>query len=264
MSQKTEIRDGMKIDWNVPITMDDGIVLRADVYRPVEDGHYPVILTYGVYAKGLSYQEGYPMQWEKMVERPSGDPPGLDQQVPELGGHRPRAMGPARVRGDARGFPGRRLVARASWIRNCPREIDDLYQCIEWAGTQPWSNGKVGMLGISYYASNQWRVAAKHPPHLAAIIPWEGLTTTTATPAYHGGILCEFMKRWATHPGGQRAVRAGGAGQEEPQHRRVVAGPVTLSDEELAKNRVNPYLQSSRSIRSTTSGTARARPTSPR
>jgi predicted acyl esterase len=62
MSQKSEISDGMKIDWNVPLTMDDGIVLRADVYRPVEDGHYPVILTYGVYAKGLPYQEGYPQQ----------------------------------------------------------------------------------------------------------------------------------------------------------------------------------------------------------
>ena len=73
MNQKTELRDGMKIDWNVPLTMDDGIVLRADVYRPVREGRYPVILTYGVYAKGLSYQEGYPLQWQMMVESyPSG------------------------------------------------------------------------------------------------------------------------------------------------------------------------------------------------
>ncbi len=62
MSQKSEIKDGMKIDWNVPLTMDDGIVLRADLYRPIQDGRYPVILSYGVYAKGLSYQEGYPQQ----------------------------------------------------------------------------------------------------------------------------------------------------------------------------------------------------------
>jgi len=47
--------------------MDDGIVLRADVYRPVGNGRYPVILSYGVYANGLAYQDGYPMQWEKMV-----------------------------------------------------------------------------------------------------------------------------------------------------------------------------------------------------
>src|SRR5262245_66381310 len=62
-----EIREGMRIEWHVPITMDDGIVLRADVYRPIADGRYPVILSHRVYAKGLSYQEGYPMQWQKMV-----------------------------------------------------------------------------------------------------------------------------------------------------------------------------------------------------
>ena len=67
MNEKSEIRDGMRIDWNTPIPMDDGIVLRADVFRPIEEGRYPVIVTYGVYGKGLSYQEGYPMQWQKMV-----------------------------------------------------------------------------------------------------------------------------------------------------------------------------------------------------
>ena len=65
---RTEDRDGMRITWHQPIPMDDGSVLRADVFRPIEDGNYPVILTYGVYAKGLSYQEGYSHQWNKMVE----------------------------------------------------------------------------------------------------------------------------------------------------------------------------------------------------
>ena len=110
VKMRSEVRDGMRIMWHVPIEMDDGIVLRADVYRPIEDGRYPVILTYGVYAKGLSYQEGYPHAVGEDGRRPSGDSPGLDQQVPELGGHRPRAVGPARVRRDARGLPGRRLV----------------------------------------------------------------------------------------------------------------------------------------------------------
>src|SRR5438876_1987895 len=65
---RTEIRDGMKITWDQPIAMDDGIVLRADVFAPIAEGAYPAILTYGVYAKGLAYQEGYPHQWKKMVE----------------------------------------------------------------------------------------------------------------------------------------------------------------------------------------------------
>jgi predicted acyl esterase len=57
---RTEDRDGMRITWQQPIPMDDGIVLRADVFRPIPDGAYPVILSYGVYAKGLAFQEGYP------------------------------------------------------------------------------------------------------------------------------------------------------------------------------------------------------------
>ena len=47
---RTEIRDGMRITWQQPIPVDDGIVLRADVFRSLEDGRYPVILSYGVYA----------------------------------------------------------------------------------------------------------------------------------------------------------------------------------------------------------------------
>src|SRR6266851_587704 len=53
---KSEIRDGMRIDWNAPIEMDDGVVLRADVFRPIIEGKYPVVLSYGPYAKGLAFQ----------------------------------------------------------------------------------------------------------------------------------------------------------------------------------------------------------------
>ena len=55
-----ETRDGMRIDWDVPIAMDDGLVVRADVFRPMKEGKHPVILTYGPYAKGLAFQDGYP------------------------------------------------------------------------------------------------------------------------------------------------------------------------------------------------------------
>ena len=64
---KTEIREGMRIDWDAPIPMDDGIVLLADVFRPVTEGRYPVLLTYGPYAKGLAFQDGYPDAWETMA-----------------------------------------------------------------------------------------------------------------------------------------------------------------------------------------------------
>ncbi len=57
----------MQIDWQVAVPMDDGVVLRCDVYRPEGSGSFPVILSYGPYAKGLAFQEGYAPQWEKMV-----------------------------------------------------------------------------------------------------------------------------------------------------------------------------------------------------
>lgn len=62
---KSEICDGMQIQWDAPIAMDDGTVLRADVFRPVGEGKYPVILSYGPYAKGLLFQEGYRGNWAR-------------------------------------------------------------------------------------------------------------------------------------------------------------------------------------------------------
>ena len=69
LEARSETRDGMRIDWDVPITMDDGLVLRADVFRPIAEGRYPVILSYGPYAKGLAFQDGYPSAWERMAKQ---------------------------------------------------------------------------------------------------------------------------------------------------------------------------------------------------
>ena len=65
---KTDYRDGMAIDWDVPIEMDDGIILRCDVYRPVNPGKYAVILSYGPYGKWLHFEDGYGDQWRRMCE----------------------------------------------------------------------------------------------------------------------------------------------------------------------------------------------------
>ncbi|KAK2601822.1 hypothetical protein QQS21_004605 [Conoideocrella luteorostrata] len=68
---------------------------------------------------------------------------------------------------------------------------------IEWAAEQPWSNGKVGLLGISYYAGSQWRVAALKPKGLAAMIPWEGMSDYYRDRCRHGGILSNgFINFW--------------------------------------------------------------------
>jgi len=240
VEMRSEVRDGMRILWQVPIKMDDGLVLRADVYRPVEDGRYPVILSYGIYAKGLSFQDGYPAQWEKMVADHPEVLQGSTNRYQNWEVTDPERWIPhgyAVVRVDSRG---------AGWspgfmAPNSPREIEDLYQCIEWAGTQPWSNGKVGMLGISYYASNQWRVAGMHPPHLTAIIPWEGQNDRYRDSGYHGGILSQFQERWAKFQVVNVQYGRGERAKKNPSTGESVAGPVTLSDEDLAKNRVNVF-----------------------
>jgi uncharacterized protein len=170
---RIERRDGMLVEWDVPIAMDDGVVLRADVFRSVGAGRYPVIMSYGPYAKGLSFQEGYPSAWQQMVaafpEVTRGSS-GLYQNWEVVDPERWVLDGYACVRVDGRGA-GRSPGHLEPWS---PRESRDFYACIEWAAAQGWSSGKVGLNGISYYGMNQWQVASLRPPHLAAICVWEG------------------------------------------------------------------------------------------
>ena len=65
-------------------------------------------------------------------------------------------------------------------------------------GVQPWCNGNVGLLGISYYAINQWFAANRRQPSLKAIIPWEGFADIYRDALFHGGILSVFMTNWFT------------------------------------------------------------------
>lgn len=71
------------------------------------------------------------------------------------------------------------------------------FEVIEWCADQAWSSGKVGLLGISYYAGSQWRAAARRPRGLAAMIPWEGMSDYYRDRCRHGGILSNnFIKFW--------------------------------------------------------------------
>ena len=74
----------------------------------------------------------------------------------------------------------------ASYIST--EEAQNFYDLIEWAGVQDWSNGRVGLSGVSYLIVAQWQVAALSPPHLAAINPGEGWSDTYREVARHGGI----------------------------------------------------------------------------
>src|SRR5262245_37765713 len=95
--QRSEVRDGMHIDWDVPIRMDDNVVLRADVFRPVTGGRYPVIMTHGPYAKGLAFQDGFPGMWKPLSTKYSRRRVRNIQQVPELGDRGSREVGAGRL-----------------------------------------------------------------------------------------------------------------------------------------------------------------------
>ncbi len=233
---KVEIRDDMHIEWDVPITMDDGVVLRADLYRPIGNDRHPVLLSYGPYGKGLAFQDGYASAWDLMAREYPDSVAGSSNLYANWETADPEKWVPhgyACLRIDSRG------AGRSPGVldTHSPREIDDIVQCIEWAGVQGWSNGKVGMSGISYYASNQWRAAARQPRHLAAICVWEGYSDRYRDSMRHGGILCTFNKGWS---GMQVLSVQHGLGQNGPRSRATgewVTGPETLDQETLAANR---------------------------
>ncbi len=76
------------------------------------------------------------------------------------------------------------------------REQRDLYEAIEWIAKQPWSSGKIGGVGQSYYARAQWFMGAQHPPHLSCIAPYDGNIDTYHASAYTGGIPGDYPDSW--------------------------------------------------------------------
>jgi uncharacterized protein len=229
---RSEVRDGMAIDWDLPIRMDDGLILRADVYRPVEAGRYPVILSYGPYAKWLHFEDGYKTAWDIMIREHPDVLRGSTNAYQSWEVVNPEKWVPAGyacLRVDSRGAgrsPG--YIDPFS-----PRETRDIYECIEWAARQPWSSGRVGMNGISYYAINAWQAASLQPPHLAAICVWEGAGDWYRDKNHQGGILSTFQANWYDM---QVKTVQHGLGERGPRSRmngEFVCGPETLSDDEL-------------------------------
>lgn len=232
-------QDNMRIAWDVPITMDDGVVIRADIFMPEEEGRYPVLMGQSPYGKGIRFQDpegSYAFFWSilnktrpEVSEGCTNKYQNWEQANPE----RWTKFGYVCIRIDSRGS------GRSEGILDIfsERETRDYYQCIEWAAAQPFCTGKVGLLGISYLAINQWQVAALRPPHLAAICPVEGCSDFYREWAYHGGIRHSFTKRWYPE---QVKYLQHGIGERyrvvNPNTGELVSGPETLSDDELVRN----------------------------
>ncbi len=226
----------MKIEWDIPIRMDDGLVLRADLFLPQAPGRYPALLSYGPYGKGLLFKDGYKTAWEIMARDYPDAVAGTSNRYANWETVDPEKWVPdgyAVLRIDSRGA-GR---SPGYLAHNNARETRDIHLCIEWAAAQSWCTGKVGMNGISYYGSNQWRAAATKPPHLAAICVWEGWNDAYREAARHGGMVCSFRKNWQDMQVKTVQHGQGERGKKNPNTGELVCGPETLPEEELVKNR---------------------------
>jgi predicted acyl esterase len=196
------ISDGaVLIEKDVPIPMSDGHVLYGNIFRPRAGvTPCPPIVAFTPYGKDSDVAVDFKRYWDIVLrdhpEVVQGESDGryLTWEVPDP--QRWVPMGYAIVVVDARGTgksPG-------FYDMMSPLQTRDVYDAIEWAAALPWSNGRVGLLGVSYLAVKQWQVAALQPPHLAAMIPWEGVFDHYRDFHRHGGIFSSAFLRllWET------------------------------------------------------------------
>ncbi|KAM0233178.1 hypothetical protein ACHAPO_007255 [Fusarium lateritium] len=172
----------------VPLKAGDGLV-RLNVYRPKGVDKVPVLVTYGPYGKDISYQDFHPKSFSEVNPQHKSEHSAWETPDPAFW----TKNGYAIVRADERGL-GQSSGKLDTMSRGTSEAFFDV---VEWASEQPWSSGKVGLLGISYYAGSQWRVAARKPKGLSAIVPWEGMSDYYRDRCRHGGILSNaFIKFW--------------------------------------------------------------------
>lgn len=171
----------MIFERDVPVKMRDGITLYVNVFRPVQPGKYPVVMSMDPYIKdALPPWQVFHRFWPSVgsIETSLYTP----IESPDPGYWVPN--GYVLIKIATRGSSNSE-GALYPWGKT---ETQDYYEVIEWAAQQDWSDGNVGLNGVSYLAMTQWRVAALNPPHLKAIIPWEGTTDLYREWFFHGGI----------------------------------------------------------------------------
>jgi len=174
------------VERDVESKMRDGVILRADVYRPNTSAPLPVLLQRTPYGKGFSSTTFALMAAER----------GYAVVIQDTRG---------RWASDGDGYP---MV----------HEMEDGHDSAEWAAHQPWASGRVGMFGASYVGYTQWAAAATQPPSLKAIVP-EVTFCDPYTIAYHGGAFAlGVMVSWGLMSGAQMAIQRM-QGDEEGKNR---------------------------------------------
>ena len=212
----------MVYERDVAVEVRGGEPLRANVYRPVGEGQYPVILTLGPYGKDRHWADR-----NQQHARDLGGGPFINWETPDPETWVPKGYVVVRVDGRGTGASPGFLAPFSNTAAH------NYYDAIEWAAAQPWSTGKVGLAGISFYAMTQWPVAALRPPHLAAMIPWEAAADIYRDFLRAGGILnSRFLSWW--WPNTVLNVQNGADGSLTPEQRAANC-IASLNDDALAR-----------------------------
>ena len=179
---------GLTIERNCRIPLRDGVEIFCDLYRPEgATANVPVLLAWGPYGKhALTNRVFWP--------RSGVDPEWLSDLT--------AFEAPDPLWWGGQGYGVAVVDPRGAWLsggdfhHNGIQEAEDCADAIEWLARLPWSNGRVGMTGVSYLAGIQYLVAPLRPEPLAALNPWEGFSDWYREFAYHGGILeTSFLPR---------------------------------------------------------------------
>jgi hypothetical protein len=219
---------------DVKIPTRDGSFVLADVFRPADDDHYPVIMNKGFYGKAFEQncicsEEDAREKEEEEDRFFSGNPDGLQYENHESVNTSDWVPnGYVVIRVDARGV-GNSPGLQAPLGR---QEAEDYYDAIEWAAAQPWSNGKVGLWGMSYYAMSQHNVASLKPPHLKAMIALATDSDSYNEYLYGGGLFSEGFWTWwwkgltkANHCGERRETHWMAAAKANQFNEPEIYGP---------------------------------------
>ncbi|HET7580312.1 MAG TPA: CocE/NonD family hydrolase [Bacillales bacterium] len=158
------------IEKNVPCSLRDGVTLQADVYRPNDDEKYPVLMT------RLPYNKDLPRYSQMLLDPIKAAGKGYVVIVQDVRGR-------FQSEGEFRSFLS---------------EARDGYDAVEWAAQLPYSDGNVGMYGLSYFGYTQLAAAVEQPPHLKAIFPVMTFNDMRDGASYHGGALeLGLMESWS-------------------------------------------------------------------
>jgi hypothetical protein len=178
-------------------TVRDGVRLSVDVFQPKADGRFPAIL----------------------IITPYGNNPGYQKRGAWFA-----QRGYVVAVADSRG----RFDSEGEWDPFDPKHKNDGYDLVEWLAKQPWCDGKVGMMGLSYMGWTQWWTATQAPPSLKAIVPEVAPPDQFYNLPYQNGVLQGVMVDWA-------GAMAGRVGQ--------IIGPGPYGGFASSERRLSDYMQ---------------------